>query len=95
VRLDDGTRADTAFFPIADGPHAIELDWRRATAPGAGDGAFDFYIDGNPMATLSGLDNGASAVDFVRLGALSVKPGASGTLYWDEFESHRQRHIGP
>jgi hypothetical protein len=95
VRLDDGTRADTAFFPIADGPHAIELDWRRATAPGAGDGAFDFYIDGNPMATLSGLDNGASAVDFVRLGALSVKSGAAGTLYWDEFESHRQRHIGP
>ena len=36
-----------------------------------------------------------AAVDFVRLGALSVKPGANGTMYWDEFESRRQEEIGP
>ena len=41
------------------------------------------------------MDNSLSAVDFVRLGALSVKAGASGTLYWDEFESRRQGEIGP
>jgi hypothetical protein len=29
------------------------------------------------------------------MGALSVKPGASGTLYWDEFESRRDDYIGP
>jgi hypothetical protein len=34
-------------------------------------------------------------VDFVRLGALSVKTAASGTLYWDEFESRRASFIGP
>jgi hypothetical protein len=30
-----------------------------------------------------------------RLGALSVKLGAIGTLYWDEFESRRLSDIGP
>jgi hypothetical protein len=29
------------------------------------------------------------------MGALSVKLGASGTMYWDEFESRRQNGIGP
>jgi hypothetical protein len=28
-------------------------------------------------------------------GALSVKTGAAGTLYWDEFVSRRQTYIGP
>ena len=41
------------------------------------------------------LDNSRSAVDFVRLGALSVKPTASGVLHWDEFESRRITYIGP
>jgi hypothetical protein len=30
----------------------------------------------------------------VRLGALSVKSGAAGTMYWDEFESRREPYIG-
>jgi hypothetical protein len=47
------------------------------------------------VATLTGLDNSVSAVDLVRLGALSVKAGAAGTLFWDEFESRRQTYIGP
>jgi hypothetical protein len=33
--------------------------------------------------------------DFVRLGALSVKSGASGDVYWDEFESRRKTYIRP
>jgi hypothetical protein len=33
-------------------------------------------------------------VDFVRLGAITVKPGASGTLYLDEFRSRRVSPLG-
>jgi hypothetical protein len=29
------------------------------------------------------------------MGALSLKTGANGTLYWDEFESRRESYIGP
>jgi hypothetical protein len=95
ARLDDNSQASTPFFAITDGPHFVEIDWRRATTPAANDGAFQMWIDGISVATLSNLDNGTSAVDFARLGALSTKPGASGVLHWDEFESRRQSYIGP
>ncbi len=95
ARLDDNSQANTAFFPIADGPHFVELDWRRASGPAASDGSFEMWLDGVSVATLSNLDSSVSSVDFVRLGALSVKTAASGTLYWDEFESRRASFIGP
>ena len=39
---------------------------------------FELSIDGTSVSVLTGLDNSLSSVDFVRLGALSVKAGASG-----------------
>ena len=95
VRRNDGTRADTGFFPIAAGPHFIELDWHRATGPGTSDGSLQMWIDNTSVATLSGIDNDSSDVDFVRLGTLGVKTGAAGTLFFDQFESRRQVFIGP
>jgi hypothetical protein len=95
VRQDDGTRVDTGFFPITDGPHSLEFDWQRSTAPGANNGSFQLWIDGSSVATLSGIDNDGSPIEFVRMGAFSVKTGAAGTLYWDEFVSRRGSYIGP
>jgi hypothetical protein len=94
ARQDDNSQADTGFFTVSDGPHAIEIDLVRASGPDAFDGAFELWIDGVSMIQLTGLDNHLSEVDFVRLGALSVKSGAAGTLYWDEFESRRGSYIG-
>jgi hypothetical protein len=94
VRRNDGTRADTGFFPISDGPHFIEFDWQRATGPGASDGSLQMWIDGGSVATLSGIDNDAVPIDQTRMGALSVKTGAAGTLYYDQFESRRLNFIG-
>jgi hypothetical protein len=95
VRLDDGTRADTAFLPISDGPQFLEFDWARSSAPGANDGAFTLQIDGTVSIQLAALDNDLSSIEFARLGALAVKTGAAGTLFFDQFESRRQRFIGP
>jgi len=95
VRRNDGTRADTGFFPITDGPHFVEFDWQRSTGPGASDGSLQFWIDGLSVATLSGIDNDQDAIDLCRMGALAVKTGAAGTLFFDQFESRRQRLIGP
>ena len=95
VRRDDDTLAKTAFFPITDGPHAIEIDWQKATAPGASDGRFEMWVDGTSVVTVTGLDNDERPVDFVRTGAISVKAGASGTLYFDEFVSRRLAYVGP
>jgi len=94
VRRNDGTRADTGFFPITDGPHFIEFDWQRATGPGASDGSLQLWIDGGSVATLSGIDNDTVPIDQTRMGALSVKTGAAGTLYYDQFESRRLNFIG-
>jgi hypothetical protein len=95
ARRDDGSRADTGFFPIAAGPHVVEVRWARATGPGGNDGIFELWLDGTLVASNTTLDNDLGAVDFVRLGALSIKAGASGTLYFDEFESRRETDIGP
>jgi hypothetical protein len=95
ARVDDDSQADTPFIPISDAPHVVELDWRRSSGPDAEDGSLELWIDGVSVATLTGLDNSISAVDFVRMGALSVKTGANGSMYWDEFESRRVTYIGP
>ena len=94
VRREDGTRADTGFFPITDAPHVVELELLAATAPDAQDGAFELWIDGLSQVRLTGIDNPDGDVDFARMGALSVKTGAAGTLCWDEFESRRSTYIG-
>jgi hypothetical protein len=95
ARQDDNSQADTGFFPITSGPHTVEIDLVPSSGPDANDGSFTLWIDGVAVSTLAGLDNGAGAVDFARLGALSVKQGASGVLRFDEFESRRETYIGP
>jgi hypothetical protein len=95
ARLDDNSQADTPFVPIAPGAHAVELDWQRASGADAADGRLEMWIDGAPAAAISGLDASAGGVDFVRLGAISVKPAANGVLYFDEFESRRLGDIVP
>ena len=95
ARLDDGSQADTPFHVLTGQPQWIELDLTRSSGPDASDGTFELWVDGQSVAALSGLDNDLAEVDFVRLGALSVKTGAAGTLSWDEFESRRQTYIGP
>jgi hypothetical protein len=95
ARLDDDSQADTGFFAISDGPHVVELEVRAATTPAANDGSLLLWIDGVGVAARTGLDNHLGLVDLARLGAMSVKPGAAGTLYLDEFVSRRWTYIGP
>ena len=94
VRLDDGTRAQTPFFNITDSQHMVEIDWTWSEGSDANNGSFTLWIDEVPVSLLTGLDTSASLVDFVRLGAMTVKPGANGTLLFDDFESRRERYIG-
>jgi hypothetical protein len=94
ARLDDNTQAETPFIPITDEPHVIEIDLRLATAPSTSDGYLILSVDGD-NTLVAFLDNHLAEVDFVRMGALSAKAGANGTMYWDEFESRRQSAIGP
>jgi len=95
VRQDDNSQTDTGFVDITDAPHHVEIDWKRSSGPDALDGAFQMWIDGTSIASFTNLDDSIGSVDFARLGALSVKGGATGTLLFDQFESRRKNPIGP
>jgi hypothetical protein len=86
----------TSWIPLSDAPHALELDWRAATAAGANNGGLTFWIDGVQQADLTGVDNDTRRIDQVRLGATSgVDTGTRGTYFFDSFESRRLTYIGP
>jgi hypothetical protein len=77
--------------------HRVEFEWRKAgdTTP-PHDGYFRIWIDSKDpvpghaeQSTRTNLGTGQHAVDFGRLGAISVHTGASGSLYLDGFVSHR------
>jgi len=94
VRSNTGARVDTPIIPITDEPHAIEFNWDRAGSVETADGTFELFIDGTSVATLTGIDNGGTAIEYVRLGVFSIKGGAAGNLFLDEFVSHRYTAIG-
>ncbi len=87
ARQDDNTQKDSGFFTISTGPHLIGFELTKATNANSNDGVMKLYIDNTLMTTVSGIDNSNSAVDLVRLGALSLKTGASGSIYEDGFQS--------
>ncbi|MCE7985133.1 MAG: hypothetical protein DYG89_28505 [Caldilinea sp. CFX5] len=95
--LDDGTSATSSgWFTISDAPHALEVDWRAATAAGANNGGLTFWIDGVQRANVTGIDNDTRRIDLIRLGAGSgIDNGTRGTYYFDAYEARRQSYIGP
>jgi hypothetical protein len=96
LRNDSSSWTTSSWFTISDAAHAIEMDWRAATANGANNGGLTFWIDGIQRANISGVDNDTRRIDSIQLGAISgVDTGTRGTYYFDAFESRRQSYIGP
>jgi hypothetical protein len=95
--LTDGSSwTNSGWFTITDATHAIEFDWRAASAAGANNGGLTLWIDGAQKADLVAVDNDTWRIDRVRLGAVNgVDTGTRGTYYFDAFESRRQNYIGP
>jgi len=84
-----------SWYTITDGPHAIEIEWKAATAAGANNGAISLWIDGVAKQTKGSIDNDTLRVDEVRLGPLAgIDTGTRGILYFDAFESRRTGYIG-
>jgi hypothetical protein len=86
---------NTAWRPISDGPHAVEVLWRAATQTPV-DGTLSLWIDGVEIESQGGIHNLNQQVDFVRLGAVAgIDSGTFGSMYFDAFESRREAYIGP
>jgi hypothetical protein len=94
-RRDDDSQYNTGFFPISDEPHWVMVEWRQAATDTSNDGSCALTIDGTKVATLPDVQNNLSTIGRVRLGAMVLKPGATGTLLFDEFVSKRMGGIAP
>jgi hypothetical protein len=93
---DSAGTTSTAWVTISDALHSIEIEWWAATAAGANNGSATVWIDGVQSGNLSGIDNDAHRIEYVRLGAISgLNAGTLGMYSLDAFESRRQTYIGP
>ncbi|MFN8444737.1 MAG: S8 family serine peptidase [Caldilineaceae bacterium] len=96
LRNDGSTWTGSSWYAISDAPHALELDWRAATAAGANNGSLTLWIDGVQKGTVVGIDNDTRRIDRIRLGAVAdLDAGSQGSYYFDGFKSTRQNYIGP
>lgn len=98
LRNDAGVGTQTASIVLPKpGWSLVEVDWRRATSPGASDGSLTLQVtssDCNPAvctASATAVDNDANPIDGIQLGFLGgLGLGSSGTAFIDDFESRRQ-----
>ena len=58
------------------------------------DGLCALTVDGTTVSTMPALQNHAGTVGRARLGVMSIKAGAAGTVFFDEFVSRRTGTLG-
>jgi len=76
-------------YDISDGLHCIETDWKASSAPGANDGFFRTWVDGELVGDTQDVDNDTKDLGSVRFGVHStISAGLSGTVYLDDFASN-------
>jgi RHS repeat-associated protein len=93
---DTGGWNSSPWVAITDGPHALEFNWQAATAVGANNGVFTFWIDGTQSATWTNIDNDTRRIEYVQLGPVAgIDTPTRGTEFFDCFESRRNTYIGP
>jgi len=93
---DSGTDQSTSYVTVSDAPHWIEVEWLAAAGAGANNGSLNFWIDGVPQGSLTGIDNDTYRMERVRIGAVYFNTTATnGILFFDGFVSRRQTYIGP
>jgi len=91
---DAGNWLETEAVLIADEWQAIELEWKAATSSGANNGYFKLYIGDQLAASIENIDNDTHSITTTSLGVLDTPTGASGIMYFDEFESRTSGYIG-
>lgn len=95
TRTNKGSETATAWYPVSNAAHAVEVAWQAATTTRSNDGALSLWVDGQLKGTRSGLANSSLRLEEVRLGPQSLVSGIAGTEYFDAFQSSRSTYIGP
>jgi hypothetical protein len=82
-------------YSLTDGPHAIEIGWGAASAPGLADGWLRLWVDDVLVYEHTQLANDGLVLDLAQLGAVHAPlPGALGTYCLDAFVSTTGPYIG-
>lgn len=82
-------------YTISNDWHAVEIDWKKASAPNANDGYLSLWIDDVLVGTIANVDNDLWTLDQVQLGATAgIDTTTSGLMLFDNFESRRNTYIG-
>ena len=85
---DNQTWQTTPWLDITDGPHAVELEWKKATYAGVDNGALNFWLDGEVQSDLSNVDNDTYYIETIRLGVIDPNiTNTSGSVFFDAFDS--------
>jgi hypothetical protein len=95
IRQNDGSRVDSGFVTISNAAHFIEFDWVKSGV-GLGNGSFNVSVDGASVSSTGNVIlNDAQTIESGRLGGLSIKTGAAGSMFFDQFLSRRVFPCGP
>ena len=71
----------------------MEIEWKAATTAGTNDGYIRIYVGDQLAASIENLDNDTYRITDAQL-AFADSFTASGTMYFDAFESRAGGHIG-
>lgn len=95
TRLEDHDWLFSPAFTISDGPHAIEIGWGAASAPGIADGWLRLWLDGELVYEHTLVANYGLVLDQAEWGAVFAPlPGSSGTYCLDAFVSAASGYLG-
>ncbi len=92
---DSSAWQSTQWYYVANQLYYFEVNWQAATAAGANNGVLTLWIDGTQMETITNLDTDTRRVDQIQFGQIAgTLTGATGTDYYDLYESRRTSYIG-
>ncbi len=95
TRLEDHDWLFSPAFTISDGPHAVEIGWGAASAPGVADGWLRLWLDGELVYEHTLVANYGLVLDQAEWGAVFAPlPGSSGTYCLDAFVSAESGYLG-
>ncbi len=92
---DNQQTTESDWIGFSNNPHAIEVEWDKATATTNHDGLLKLWIDNEEKASITNLDSDLIYIDAINLGVISPSTSnINGAIYFDDFDSDRSNHLG-
>jgi hypothetical protein len=94
ARVAGGSMTSSAWAPLSNGPHTVEVGWTAASLASGRNGLASLWLDGSLVRSIGGLTNGTFRLETARLGLQNMTRTVTGTEFFDNFASTRGSYIG-